>query len=86
MNCLSRSERNTFLSQPLPNSCAADTVLAMYAVSRMLQLAALLILPLSIFAQLNERITLGQMLQFLVAGICLFGIGYLMQAYSGKPK
>jgi hypothetical protein len=56
----------------------------MYAVARLLQLAALLILPLSIVAQLNEAISLGQMLQFLVAGVCLFTIGYLLQTYSGR--
>lgn len=58
----------------------------MYFVARTLQFAALVILPLSIFAQLNNAISLGKMLQFLVFGICLFAIGYLIQAYSGKPK
>jgi hypothetical protein len=68
----------------LPNRGTADTVPAMVAVARLLQFVALVILPLSIFAQLSEAISLGQMLQFLVVGICLFAIGYLMQAYSGK--
>jgi uncharacterized membrane protein len=58
----------------------------MHAVARLLQLVALVILPLSILAQLSEAITLGQMLRFLVVGICLFTIGYLLQVYSGKPK
>ena len=71
---------------PLPPRRAADTVLSMYAMARLLQFAALVILPLSIFAQLSNSITLGQMLQFLVVGICLFTIGYLLQSYSGKPK
>jgi drug/metabolite transporter (DMT)-like permease len=73
-------------SRALPNRGAGDNVLAMYAFARLLQFAALVILPLTIFAQLNESISLGQMLRFLVAGICLFAIGYLLQAYSGKAK
>ena len=64
-------------SRPLPNRGAPDNVLAMYALARMLQFAALVILPLSIMAQLNEAISSGQMLRFLVVGICLFTIGYL---------
>lgn len=58
----------------------------MYAIARFLQVAALVILPLSILAQLSQAISLGQMLQFLVVGVCLFTIGYLLQAYSGKRK
>lgn len=53
----------------------------------MLQAVALfVILPAAMIAQLGEKITAGQMLQFLVAGICLFSIGYLMQAYGGAKK
>lgn len=45
-----------------------------------------MIIPLlSIFAQLNNRISLGQMLQFLVVAVCFFSIGYLLQRYSGGP-
>jgi hypothetical protein len=73
-------------SRDLSRGYAADNVLAMQGISRMLQLAALVILPLSIMAQLSERISLGQMLQFMVVGICLFSIGYLLQTYSGKGK
>jgi hypothetical protein len=61
----------------------ADTVLAMYAFARLLQLVGLTIPLLAIFAQLNERITLAQMLQFLVAAMAVFGIGYVLQRYSG---
>jgi hypothetical protein len=70
----------------LPKQRAPDNVLAMYALARLLQFAALVILPLSIMAQLSDAISAGQMLRFLVVGICLFTIGYLLQAYSGKPK
>ncbi|MBX3424139.1 MAG: hypothetical protein KF688_00540 [Pirellulales bacterium] len=59
----------------------------MHTVARMLQAVALfVILPAAMIAQLGEKITAGQMLQFLVAGICLFSIGYLMQAYGGAKK
>jgi hypothetical protein len=59
----------------------------MYTVARFLQIAGLTILPLAIMAQLNQNISLGQMLQFLVAGSAAFSIGYLLQSYTtGKPK
>ena len=58
----------------------------MRTIARMLQIAALTIPPLAMFAQLSRRISTGQMLQFLVASICLFGVGYLMQTYSGGGK
>ena len=52
-----------------------------------MQAAALfVILPLAMIAQLAEQISAGQMLQFLVAGVCLFTIGYLLQAYGGAKK
>lgn len=53
------------------------------SIARLLQLAALTILPLAVLAQLAERISAGQLLQFLVAGIAMFSIGYLLQAYGG---
>jgi hypothetical protein len=55
----------------------------MYALGRLLQLIGLTIPLLAIIAQLNQSISLGQMLQFLVVAIALFGIGYLLQSYSG---
>jgi hypothetical protein len=57
--------------------------LTMFTLGRVLQSAGLSIPLLAIFAQLNDRITLGQMLRFLVAAICIFTIGYLLQRYSG---
>jgi len=55
----------------------------MYALGRLLQLVGLTILPLAMFSQLTNSISLGQMLRFLVAGVCIFSIGYLLQRYSG---
>jgi hypothetical protein len=55
----------------------------MYTLGRILQLVGLTILPLAMFSQLTGSISLGQMLRFLVAGVCIFSIGYLLQRYSG---
>ena len=67
----------------LRGATPAGTVLGMHAFARLLQLAGLAIPPLAIIAQLSESISLGQMLQFLVASVCLFSIGYLLERYSG---
>lgn len=55
----------------------------MLKLGRILQFVALVILPLSMMAQLTGAITLGVMLRFLFAGIVIFTMGYLMQRYSG---
>ena len=60
------------------------TVLAMYTVARLLQIAGLTIPLLAIIAQLNERISLGQMLGFLIAAMATFGLGHLLQRFSGS--
>jgi hypothetical protein len=52
-------------------------------MARLLQFAGLAIPPLAMVAQLSERIRTGQMLQFLVAAVCLFLSGYLLQQYTG---
>lgn len=54
----------------------------MYPLARLFQLLGLAIPPLAIVAQLGERISAGQMLQFLVVSVCLFGVGYLLQTYG----
>jgi hypothetical protein len=55
----------------------------MIGLARLLQLIGLAIPPLAIIAQLSDAITLGQMLGFLVMSVAIFGVGYLMQRYSG---
>ena len=64
----------------------AVTVLAMYMLARILQIAGLVILPLAMFAQLANSIKPGQMLQFLVVGACLFSVGYILQRYTGSGQ
>jgi hypothetical protein len=58
----------------------------MYTIARALQLAGLTIPLLSIIAQLNQQITLGQMLGFLAVSMGVFAVGYLLQRYSGGPS
>jgi hypothetical protein len=57
----------------------------MYSLARLMQMAGLTIPPLAIIAQLMDRITLGQMLGFLVTSVAVFGVGYLIQRYTGGP-
>jgi hypothetical protein len=59
----------------------------MYTLARFLQLAGLTIPPLAILAQLNQAISAGKMLGFLVVSVLIFSIGYLLQRYtSSGPK
>ena len=56
-------------------------LLVMKPVARFLQLAGLAVPPLSIVAQLTKSISLGQMLMFLVAAVCSFSIGRILEGY-----
>jgi hypothetical protein len=55
----------------------------MFKLGRVMQFVALVILPLAMLSQLSGSITLGQMLQFLLVGVGIFTLGYLLQRYSG---
>ena len=55
----------------------------MYTLARFLQLAGLTVPLLAIIAQLNERISLSQMLGFLVVSMGAFALGHQLQRYSG---
>jgi hypothetical protein len=68
----------------LPPPSVDGTVRAMYTVARLFQIVGLVIPPLAIMAQLNESITQGQMLGFLVAAICSFMIGQTLQRTTGR--
>jgi hypothetical protein len=68
----------------LPPLGANDNVLAMHTLARVLQIGGLTIPLLAIVAQLNERISLGQMLGFLIVAISIFSIGQLIERYSGR--
>lgn len=53
----------------------------MRGFGRVLQMAGLVVLPLAIFLQLNESISVGRMLLLAIAGICIFGIGWILSTY-----
>lgn len=55
----------------------------MRAIGRGLQILALALPPLAMVMQLSEAITLGQMLTILVAAVCSFGIGRILEGYAG---
>jgi hypothetical protein len=55
---------------------------AMRSLGRALQLFGLAVPPLAILLQLFGSITLGQMLTMLVAAVCLFGIGRILEGYA----
>jgi hypothetical protein len=59
------------------------TVHAMYTIARFLQMVGLAIPLLAIFAQLNQGISVSQLLKFSVVAVLVFSIGYLLQHYSG---
>ena len=54
----------------------------MHAFGRLLQIVGLAAPPLSIFLQLVEAITLGQMLTMLVAAVSCFFIGWIVEGYA----
>jgi hypothetical protein len=56
----------------------------MAQLGKLLQFAGLTVPPLAILAQLNESISLGQMLVFLVAAVSMFGIGRILEGYGQK--
>ncbi len=57
-------------------------VLPVRTIGRLLQIVGLGVPPLSIFLQLTEAISLGQMLTLLVASVCCFGIGRILEGYT----
>ena len=58
----------------------------MHTFSRFLQLLGMAIAPLAMVAQLNQRISVGQMLQFLLVSVGIFLVGYTLQQHSGSSR
>ncbi len=56
----------------------------MRGLGRLLQLVGLILLPLAMLMQLGGQISAGKMLQFAIAGVCCFGIGYILMTYRWK--
>ncbi|MFM8953746.1 MAG: hypothetical protein ACKOOF_11910 [Planctomycetaceae bacterium] len=55
----------------------------MRAIGRFGQLLGLGIPAFAIILELNHRITLGQMLMLLVAAVCCFWIGRILEGLAG---
>jgi hypothetical protein len=51
----------------------------MRQLARAMQIAALILLPLSMILQVARAVTVGQMLIAMVAGFCLFWIGRILE-------
>ena len=54
----------------------------MRALGRFGQLLGLVVPALAVILELNGRVTLGQMLVMLVAAICCFSIGRILEGYA----
>ena len=53
----------------------------MPGIGRLRQLAGLILLPLASILQLQGSVSVGQMMQMLAAGVCCFGIGWILTTY-----
>lgn len=54
----------------------------MRSLGRALQYLGLALPPLAVVLQLSDSVTLGQMLTMLVAAVCSFGIGRIVEGYA----
>lgn len=56
----------------------------MRAIGQLGQRLGLVVPAIAIVLELNQAISLGQMLMLLVASVCLFGIGRILEGYSSS--
>lgn len=56
----------------------------MRALGRLCQFLGLTLPAAAIIAELNHTISLGQMLVMLVAAVCCFAIGRILEGYAGS--
>lgn|GEM_PF-356269 len=61
---------------------ACGTLAIMTLVGRLAQMIGLVVPGCAIILELNRRITLGQMLVMLVASVCCFWIGRILEGYA----
>ena len=54
------------------------------AIGKAGQLLGLTVPALAVVLELNHRISLGQMLMMLVAAVCCFWIGRILEGYAGS--
>lgn len=55
---------------------------AMRQLGHNMQILGLAVLPLGILLELGHSIREGQMLAMMLAGVCLFGIGRIVEGYA----
>jgi hypothetical protein len=65
-----------------PPFFACGTLPGMITVGRLAQMVGLVLPGCAIILELNHRITLGQMLVMLVASVCCFWIGRIIEGYA----
>ena len=56
----------------------------MARIFRAMQHVALVLPPLAIFLQLGNRISVREMLLILLAAVCLFWLGRLLEGYAAR--
>ena len=56
----------------------------MKAIGKLMQLVALIVLPVSILVQLSGGLSVGQMLILLVFAFALFWLGRIVEGYSAR--
>lgn len=58
----------------------------MRSIGRLLQVVGLALPPLAMVLQLSSALSLGKMLVALVAAVCLFLIGRIVEGYSTRGQ
>ena len=58
----------------------------MRSIGRLLQVVGLAVPPLAMVMQLSSALSLGKMLVALVAAVCLFLIGRIVEGYSTRGR
>jgi hypothetical protein len=56
----------------------------LWAIGKAGQWLGLTVPALAVILELNHRISLGQMLMMLVAAVCCFWIGRILEGYAGS--
>ncbi|NOY42500.1 MAG: hypothetical protein GXP26_11765 [Planctomycetes bacterium] len=55
-------------------------------MARLLQLLGMSIAPLAMVVQLSGKISVGEMLKFLLMSVGIFLVGYTLQRFSGSSQ
>ena len=81
-----RASRHHLPSQahthPFQTYSVSKITLSMRLIGQTSQRLGLLLPAFAIILELNHTISLGQMLMMLVASVCLFGIGRILEGYG----